>query len=456
MSIQIEKFEELRKKFPVFYYQDFSYSIQEDQLEVAYNYSIHKEFFFTHKLIFPKRLFYNFNLLSDRQLQILLFNIGLIELVSYWKCVCSPTVVVAPFYLNKDQIGFWKKLYFNGLGEFFYINKIPAAIDDFMDIVCPSSSNLEKQEFHLEDKTIVPVGGGKDSVVTMEILLQAGENVKPLIINSRDATGDCIKTAGFLQKDIIEVIRVIDPKLLELNASGFLNGHTPFSAMLAFVSLLCAAISGRKNIALSNESSANESTVKGTNINHQYSKSFEFEKDFREYVAAFISDDFNYFSFLRPLNELQIAGLFAEYEKYFPVFRSCNVGSKTNSWCASCPKCLFVFCMLSPFVTPDDLQQIFGKNLFSDEELLPVFKQLIGEGDKKPFECVGTIEEMNVALQLTIDKYYNLQNLPVLLDYYIQKNKGNALNNTGIFHYFDSQNFLISKFENILRNRLDF
>ena len=115
--------------------------------------------------------------------------------------------------------------------------------------------------------------------------------------------------------------------MLQLNAEGYLNGHTPFSALLAFLTLLIGVGSGSKYIALSNESSANESTVPGTDINHQYSKSIEFERDFRDYVSQHLSEEIQYFSFLRPLNEMQIASLFAQCEAYHPVFRSCNAGS---------------------------------------------------------------------------------------------------------------------------------
>ncbi len=172
--------------------------------------------------------------------------------------------------------------------------------------------------------------------------------------------------------------------------------------MLAFYTLLAACLSGRRYIALSNESSANEPTVQGSDVNHQYSKSVSFESDFRDYVKRQLSDRLSYYSFLRPLSELQIARLFAGHQAYFPVFRSCNAGSKTDSWCGNCPKCLFAFIILSPFIAPETLNGIFGKNLLADANLLPVLKELCGESEVKPFECVGTREEVCMALCETI------------------------------------------------------
>jgi len=215
----------------------------------------------------------------------------------------------------------------------------------------------------------------------------------------------------------VEVHRTIDPVLLELNSKGFLNGHTPFSALLGFISVLSAVMTGKKYIALSNESSANESTVRGTEVNHQYSKSMEFEEDFRHYVKTFITPDIEYFSFLRPLNELQIASLFAGFPKYFDVFKSCNVGSKTDMWCGKCAKCLFTYLILSPFIPGDKLDSIFGKNLFQDEDLWPLLEELAGIAVTKPFDCIGTVDEVNAALQMTLNAFPDAD-LPVLLKLY--------------------------------------
>jgi hypothetical protein len=202
-------------------------------------------------------------------------------------------------------------------------------------------------------------------------------------------------------EEVLVIRRKIDPTLLELNAKGYLNGHTPFSAMLAFYTRLASALSGIPNVALSNENSANESTVIGTSVNHQYSKSLEFEDDFRAYASGF-----NYFSFLRPLSELQIAMLFSRFTDYHDVFRSCNVGSKEDIWCGHCAKCLFAYIILSPFIEPKRLNEIFGKSMLDDMTMELEFKQLIGEAETKPFECVGTVSEVRQALSMALKRWY--------------------------------------------------
>lgn len=439
MIENIDKYNALRKQYPTFCYQSFEYDITPEGMKITFLFTIGETITFMPTITIPQRKFYKWNGITKEQYDLLVFNIGMIELISYWKATCSPTIVVKPYSLNEEQIKFWQKLYYNGLSEFFYINGINSTIDDFVNIKPESTCELSKTHFATTNSYIVPIGGGKDSVVTLEILSQAGKDICPMIINPRGATLDCAHIARYERPDFIEIQRSIHPKLLELNAQGFLNGHTPFSAMLAFHSLLVAAITGRKHIALSNESSANESTIVGTNVNHQYSKSLEFENDFRSYVSNYITDDINYFSFLRPLSELQIAMFFAKNEKYFDVFKSCNVGSKTDIWCGNCPKCLFAYIILSPFIKPEVLNRIFGKQMLDDASLQLYFDQLTGLQNTKPFECVGTIDEVNTALAMTIERYYSNCQLPYLLKNYSKKELITPLNTLSDEHNLDDE-----------------
>lgn len=395
-----EKFNSFRKQYPLFVYEDFKYSIDEKGLKIEFTF-INGEHIFSPTLLVEKKDFFSFSNLSKEQLDLLIFNMGMVELISYWKAFCSPKVVIKPYALKKEQIDFYKKLYYNGLGEFFYVNGINVSQEEFLNIENYSNNYTIVQSFEVEDKYIVPIGGGKDSVVTMDLLLSANRDVVPFIINPRGATTECCLKAGFSQEETLICKRVIDAHLLKLNSQGCLNGHTPFSAMLAFTTLLISALTKRKYIALSNEDSASESTVKGSEVNHQYSKSLEFENDFRNYVSEFISQDFYYFSFLRPLSELHIAKLFSKLN-YQSVFKSCNAGSKQNIWCGKCPKCLFAFIILSPFLSKEELIEIFSKNLFEDKDLEEYFLQLCGERQTKPFECVGTISEVRAALSLCL------------------------------------------------------
>ena len=414
------KYNSYRQTYPEFVYESFKYDVQSDGLHIVFTFRI-SDFVFQPKAFIPSRTFLNFDQ-PKTILDTLIFNIGMIELVSYWKCACPPLVTVHCGSLSEDQILFWKKLYFNGLGEFFYTNGISANMDDFVkveSVKCivenyPDTATNSQLSTLNSQLYIVPIGGGKDSVVSLTLLKSKST---PLIMNPRGATVGCIEADGRTMDDVIVIQRTIDPLLLKLNSQGFLNGHTPFSAMLAFYTLLAAQLRGVSNIALSNEGSANEATVIDLGVNHQYSKSLEFENDFREYVQQHISPSYNYFSLLRPLSELQIAMLFSRLDEFHEVFRSCNVGSKQDVWCGHCAKCLFAYIILSPFIPPNRLESIFGKNMLDDDSMRHEFLQLTGRSETKPFECVGTVSEVNTAISMTIDRWYaNASNRPRLLD----------------------------------------
>ncbi|GMT45076.1 MAG: hypothetical protein IEMM0006_0908 [bacterium] len=397
------KFLKLRKAYPYFVFQSYSIFRTKTHLQAKFLFSLAGKYTFQPEIEIPFRDFYDIERLSDKVIENIIFHIGMVELISYWKAACPPKVIVLAGRLDEKQTAWWKKLYFHGLGEFFYLNDVTTDMESFMEII-PGGKAGEISTVSLNSRqALVPVGGGKDSVVSLELLKNSEFNVIPFLLNPREAGLRSINIAGFSKKEAIVVNRTLDPELLKLNEAGFLNGHTPFSALLAFVSAFTALLSGAGNIALSNESSANQSTVPGSKINHQYSKSFEFEQDFNWYLKHYIHPELRYFSFLRPLDELQIAYLFSGFPQHHFSFRSCNAGSKTDSWCGQCPKCLFTYVILSPFLPQEKLEKIFGKNLLKDENLVPVMEELNGKAAVKPFECVGTPEEVNAALWKSVE-----------------------------------------------------
>ena len=450
-----QKFITLREKYNTFIYDKYEIEEDDEYIKITYYFEIENLQKFNPTLKISKKQVITSHLKNNLVKQ-LVFHIGLIELISYWKCTCSQNVIIKCGYLNEEQIKWFKKLYFYGLGELFYTNNIKTNINDFMNIKCIVHSETEANIQNLKfNGYIIPVGGGKDSVVTLETLKEEKDK-SCLIINPKPVTLECAKIAGYDDEHIFNIQRVIDKRLIELNSEGYINGHTPFSALLAFVSYLQAFITGKKYIALSNESSANESNVRGEKVNHQYSKSIEFENDFRFYTKKYFKTDIEYFSFLRPLNELQIAMLFSKKQKYHKVFKSCNQGSKQKEWiwCCNCPKCLFAYIILSPFLYKEKLVKIFGEDLYEKETLLKTFIELAGYGETKPFECVGTYEEVNFAISKTI-KILEEKNeeLPFLLKYY--KNNYKLYNfQNNITKLYNEENNLPSKLNDLLRNEV--
>lgn len=443
-------YQELRNRFETFEYNGFDIVQNDEYIKITYNFSIPGLSEFNPTLTINQKDIKN-NYIEKEYLDYLVFHVGMVELISYWKCAMPKNVIIKCGYLNDEQISWFKKLYYYGLGEFMYTNNINLSIDELMDIKITVPYKEYNPVFN-GTGNLIPVGGGKDSVVSMNLLKDYYDLNDCFTINPKEAHLSCIEVGGYTNKHI-SVKRTIDKRLINLNKEGYLNGHTPFSALVSFVTLLVSYLSNKKYIILSNESSANESNIEGTKINHQYSKTYEYENDFNNYIAKYLKIDIKYFSLLRPLTELQIAYLFSKYKEFHPVFKSCNVGSKgeTWHWCCNCPKCLFVYTILSPFLTDEELINIFGENLFEKEELLNTFIELTGNSTNKPFECVGTYDEVNYAISRKINSYSG--KLPYLLNYY--QEHFNLVPENNILQSFNEENNLPDEFKEIIRGAIN-
>ncbi len=411
-------FATLRAQYPEFLYNGYTVTAEDDALCILYDFSITGLCDFHPRWRIPCEHPQEF--ISDPAVERMVFSLGLTELVSYWKITCSPTVRVLCGDLTVAQCDWWKTLYFGGLGEFFYRNGIETTMADFMQIRCEGKPLPDAPSTRALSGRLIPVGGGKDSIVTLNLLQHLYEDSAAYMINHRDSSVAAATLAGIPKARIYEVSRSLDKNMLECNAKGFLNGHTPFSAIVAFSAVLTAYLHGLQSVILSNESSACESTVSEAEINHQYSKSYAFEQDFFSYERDFLRSGVQYYSLLRPLTEFQIARYFAALPtEYHKIFRSCNAGAKTDVWCGKCAKCLFVSVILLPFLPYAQITSLIGNDMLNDAAYRPILQELCGMLPNKPFECVGSRKEVNISLCLGIERILQSgEQLPLLLAEY--------------------------------------
>ena len=368
--------------------------------------------------------------------------------ISYYKLFCPKEIEIKTFNLSKEEAKFFDNFYYNGLGEFACKNNIYGLTINF-----PYSDVINKPNpINLKNNYFIPIGGGKDSIVTLEILKKYKKNILVGSVGLVKPIEDTIKISGCRS---IHPIRKISPNLLELNKKldeiGGYNGHVPISGILAFIMAACSIIYGFDTILMSNERSANigNKVFDGRIVNHQWSKSFEFEKEINSFFKKYVLQNLEYVSFLRPLSELYIAKIFSGLKQYHPVFTSCNknfrIENRLNHWCCDCDKCRFVFLILAIFMNKNDLIKIFGKNLLNDDSQLIGYKELCGLENYKPFECVGEIEESVYAIQHIDDSFKNdfvVKSLyPVLKDKKIDED----------FFDFDDNNLLNEELFNILK-----
>ena len=268
---------------------------------------------------------------------------------------------------------------------------------------------------------LVPVGGGKDSCVTASLLHGDPEKNRFFTVNDQKARTDTVLAAGYTEQEIVRAYRTIDRTLLDLNAKGFLNGHTPFSAIVAFLSYYCAYLIGATDIVLSNEASANESNIAGTEVNHQYSKSYDFECDFATYCARRLTDEFDISACCAPSRNCRS-------QNSLPLCRSTMKRSQLQPreqaerlvrQMRKMPVRVF-----HPFPVYgfDRLCEIFGADLLDDPDLCADFDGLCGFSPVKPFECVGTASELCAALWMTAEKLQNEgRKLPALLAHFCER-----------------------------------
>ncbi|HKD65252.1 MAG TPA: hypothetical protein VKB84_00315 [Candidatus Binataceae bacterium] len=332
------------------------------------------------------------------------FHLGLIEMLSYWKAACPRDVVIEVGALEERQISWWRDLWVRGMGEFFFVNQIDFRSPGYLKLSAPkpARSGPAASGSRRARRSLVMVSGGKDSALTLRELREAGEEFGCLMLNPLPAAIEVAAIGGCTAPIIVR--RTLDPILLELNRQGYLNGHTPFSALLAILGLGCAELFDYDRVVVSNERSADEGNVSylDAEINHQYSKTFAFETAMRQYASEYLAPGISYFSILRPLFEIQVCRLFSACTEYFSAFRSCNRGQKEGAWCGRCPKCLSVFILQSPFLPLHAMRGIFGADLFERDDLMPLIRALLGMEGPKPFECVGTRRETLAGLYLSI------------------------------------------------------
>jgi hypothetical protein len=398
-------YEELRRKYPTFRYDHFEVHYDSSQFSARFEFTIPPDISFAPEVVFQS-VPEGWHSVSDEALHNAVFHLGLIEALSYWKATASPVIEVNAGALTSEQISWWEDLLLNGMGEFFFHNRIDFTSGNFVRITAGSNTRaFVPYREPLPPRSLLTIGGGRDSALAAALLRNSGQPFTCMMLNPSSAA---LKIARHVtSSEPVIIRRGIRPELLELNRRGYLNGHTPFSAYLAFLGAACLLLYGYSNVIVANERSSDEGNVhyRGKEINHQYSKSLRFEALFDEYLREYLVGGGRYFSLVRPLYELQIGRLFSNFPEFFDLFKSCN-RNRSDSWCGHCPKCVSVFLTMYPFVSRDALVKIFGRDLFYSDETAPILRELAGF-EIKPFECVATTGEIVSALALAITRLRN-------------------------------------------------
>lgn len=321
--------------------------------------------------------------------------------VSYYKAAAPSVLEVEEGPLDDATAAFVSSVYENGLGEFAYRNGV--SLRGHLQWPQGGKSRAAAPALGLAPAALVAIGGGKDSLVSIEALRAMGTTPTVTWIGTSPLIRACAERTGL---PTLNITRTLAPELFAFNRAGALNGHIPVTAVNSAILLVAALLTGHGSVVFSNEHSASYgSIIPGTGeVNHQWSKGWAFEREFAALVRSQVAADFDYLSLLRPWSELAIARQFARLDRYDAHFSSCNrnfhiLGEKpTQRWCGQCPKCHFVFLALAPFMPKPRLLAIFGRNLLDDATLASEFDALLEIEGHKPFECVGEGRESRAAM----------------------------------------------------------
>ncbi len=370
--------------------------------------------------------------------------------VSYYKTAAPPVVDFGETALTDAEHAFLREFYLQGLGEFAYRNTLdltsvrfearsaspggapppePAApggthppapplgrshppgprLGGSHPPGPPLGGSHPSRPSEGQQRALVPFGGGIDSIVTVEQVRQRADAALFVVSRPADRFDAIEQPAAVTGLPVVRAEREIDPQLLRSAELGFLNGHVPVTGILSGIAVLAAVLEDRDAVVMSNEWSASVPTLeyRGRPVNHQFSKSEQFETAFRDVLANRPATLPGYFSWLRDRTELWVGQEFAALDPYHGSFRSCNKAFYTerarrlDHWCGQCDKCCFIDLILAPFLPAEALRRIFavtGEPL-EDPGLAAKFRSLLGAG-AKPFECVGEVTECRAAVLL--------------------------------------------------------
>ncbi|HSX42876.1 MAG TPA: hypothetical protein VLF59_02205 [Candidatus Saccharimonadales bacterium] len=385
-----------------FSYTDFT--IADDQQTVEFRYTLAHagmEHHLTETLTFPAPLLDTPE--QQRSLRALHLALG----ISYYKTFLSP-IISHPYAMNEVEAAFWNSVWRGGLGEFLYVNKLKA--DILAQFVPQDGQTFDGQSPGSHTGAILGIGGGKDSIVAGELLKKLQLPIAGFVMATGEQLGQAGDVARTMEIPLHAVSRSLDKQLLDLQEQpGAYKGHIPISLIFGLVGTALAVAAGHAYVVVANEASASIPRIQWGDqaVNHQWSKSFAFEQSLQRYIHEHITSGVTYFSAIRSLSSIGVAKLFARLPQYFEVFTSDNFVFRidparrpSGRWSLESPKSLSSYILLAPWLTDAEVTRIFTIDFLDEPSLRQLFLELTGIEGEPPLDCVGTVEELVLSMNL--------------------------------------------------------
>ena len=319
-------------------------------------------------------------------------------------------------HLNQPVLELFTEIYQGVFAQHLYENNVTDY--DGPELIFGGVSLVNSQPTSIvnSNSTILAgCGGGKDSIVAMKLLEEADLPFASMqyshsVYGKADLQHNLI--SGVLEhvtptkKHKISIYDdFIDYPFLELyfpDNSGITVPETPVSI---FESLPIILNEGYSYLSLAHEKSANTGNLfwekLGKEVNHQWGKGYAAEQYLNKFIQENLLSNFTYFSILQPIYDLRIFKNLSKYPEVLPKIHSCNI---QKPWCKKCSKCAYVWLGLITVFEPSLVDAVFGFNLFDDDDLLPIFREMIGLEEHTPFECIGEIDESRLAMKKCLAK----------------------------------------------------
>ncbi|HSX30459.1 MAG TPA: hypothetical protein VLE99_00900 [Candidatus Saccharimonadales bacterium] len=345
--------------------------------------------------------------------------------VSYYKKFL-PTRIVHPYAMDETEAAFWNDVWQNGLGEFLYVNKLP--VERVAKFAAQAGTRYNGESGGTAEGALLGIGGGKDSIVAGELLKKLDVPVTGFVLATGEQVGQAAAVAKTMGVELQVVERRLDEQLISLkNHPDSYSGHVPISMLFGLTGTALAIALDKAHVVVANEASASipRVTWQERAINHQWSKSFRFEQSLQRFIQTSVAAQVTYFSAIRPLTSIGVAKLFAKMPDYYEVFTSDNFvfridpsGRPVGRWGLESPKSLSSYLLLAPWLTDEEVRRIFEIDFLNEPSLEKLFLELTGVEGEPPLDCVGTVEELVLSVNLLAEtgRYHDTHLMRVAME----------------------------------------
>ena len=263
------------------------------------------------------------------------------------------------------------------------------------------------------DRPLLFVGGGKDSLVAMRLLDEAG------IAYDTYGYSHSVYGRSQLQHDLLTALTrhgtgarrhlrhwvfddLLDSPVVELRPDlgtrTLAAAETP-SSVFGVLPVLLAL--GATTPIVAHERSAERGSVvwepTGEEINHQWGKTLAAERLLGDYIRTHLVSGTDYTSVLKPIHDPTIFTGLRGRPAAIADTHSCGV---RKPWCEECAKCAYVWVNYLAFLGAAAARGSFRTEVAASPRAERHFRHMLGLDGHRPFDCVGTVAETRLAFQL--------------------------------------------------------